>query len=284
MHVPCDVPQPFQLVANKESVSVQPEADEKQQGTRTSKQRRMGMPTRIPHTRHPASPIPAPIIIRLRQQVCIPGPRVFRRLQDIYFARQRSVQVPDIHAAVVAARVHIARVGAAHGREVTSNQRLEHLVSAKRDDGAVVGVRPVLVLVVGVGAVFKARRVGVGGDAVCFLLAHHLAQVPQFGGLVFAVAEHVAPIAFAVDVGQALGVAEEDSGFPAVAHAPAIPYLERGVVGTGVEDVGGLGVAKAYRIHVVLVAGNAQDGLAPLDVVDVNGAVACASHDFTAVA
>lgn len=44
-----------------------------------------------------------------------------------------------------------------------------------------------------------------------------------------------------------------------------------------------LGVTEADGIYVVLVSRDAQDGLSPLDVVDVDTAVACAGYDLAAV-
>lgn len=47
--------------------------------------------------------------------------------------------------------------------------------------------------------------------------------------------------------------------------------------------MGRLRVTKTDGVDVVFVAGNTQDGLAALDVVDINAVIACASYDFTAI-
>ncbi len=64
------------------------------------------------------------------------------------------------------------------------------------------------------------------GDDVSPLRRHHLSQIPELHRLVFAVAEHVSTVAFAVDVGQAFGMAHEDPGFAAVAHASPVPDFD----------------------------------------------------------
>jgi hypothetical protein len=45
----------------------------------------------------------------------------------------------------------------------------------------------------------------------------------------------------------------------------------------------GLRVAKAYSIHIILVAGDTEDGLAPLNIVNVDGVVACACNNLATV-
>ena len=45
-----------------------------------------------------------------------------------------------------------------------------------------------------------------------------------------------------------------------------------------------LGVTETDGVYIVFVAGDAQDGLAALDVVDVDAVVTCAGYNFTAVA
>ena len=110
------------------------------------------------------------------------------------------------------------------------DKRLEHFMPAESHERAVVGMRPEISGIVGVGAVFEARGVVVGVNSIRLLLAHHLAQIPEFGCLIFTVGQHVTPVALAVDVCQALGVAQEDAGFAAVAHGAPVPYFEGCVV------------------------------------------------------
>ena len=242
------------------------------------------MPTRVSYARHPVPAVAAPVIVRLGQQLRISWPAILRRLEHVYLSCERRVQVPDVHAPVVAPAVHIPAIRAPWGTEVAPDQRLEDLMPAERDKRAVVGMRSEVCRVVGIGAVLEARCVLVRIDAVRFLFAHHLAQIPQFGGLVFAVGQHVAPVAFAVDVRQTLGVAKEYAGFAAVTHRTPVPDFEGSVVGAGVEDVWGLGVAEAHGVDVVFMSGDPQHGLSPLDVVHVDAVVACSGDEFSTIA
>lgn len=102
--------------------------------------------------------------------------------------------------------------------------------------------------------------------------------------MVFAIAEHVAAVAFAVNVGDAFSVAEEDARFAPVAEGASVPDFDGGVVGARVEDMRGRLVAVADGVDVVLVAVDAEDGLPGFEVVDVDAVVGCAGYDFAAVA
>jgi hypothetical protein len=153
-------------------------------------------------------------------------------------------------------RVDVTRIRTTGWREMAPDERLEHLVSAERNERAIVGMRPEVVGVVAVRSVLESRCVGIGIDTISFFLGHHLPQVPQLGCLVFRVAKDVSSIALTVNVGQTFGMAEEDTGFSAITHTSSIPYLERCVIRTRVEDVRRLRVTEADCIDVVLVAGD----------------------------
>jgi hypothetical protein len=47
--------------------------------------------------------------------------------------------------------------------------------------------------------------------------------------------------------------------------------------------VGRHGVTEAYGVDVVLMTGDAQDRLASFDVVDVDGVIAGAGYNFSAI-
>ncbi len=114
--------------------------------------------------------------------------------------RKRGVQVPDVHLTVLAARVDVARVGAAGRREVAADEGAQDRVAAEGDERVIVGVgEPVVVVVpavVKIRVVRVLRRVELG-EAV---RRHDHAQVPELHGLVLAVAEDVATVALAVEV------------------------------------------------------------------------------------
>lgn len=207
-----------------------------------------------------------------------------RRVLDIDFAGEGGVEVVDVDATIFAAGIDVSRVGAAGRREVATDQSLQDVMSAERDQRAVVRVGAVVFVAVGHEAVVEAGRKAVGVDTVKLLRRHHLAQIPEFHHLVFAIAQDVTAVAFAVDVRQAFGVAHEDTRFPTVAHTSAIPDLDGRIVGAGVENVWRGYVAETDSIDVVLVCGDPEDRFSCLNVVDVYRSIRGASHDFTSVA
>lgn len=144
---------------------------------------------------------------------------------DVDGARKRGVEVPDVHLAVVAPRIHVPRVGAARGREVAPDKGAQHLVAAERDDRVVVGVLVPVGLVVILPAVVVCRPPFELQPAE-LLRRHGHPEIPEFHALVLAVAEDIAAVVLAVNVGDALNVADEGSGFAPVAHAAPVPDLE----------------------------------------------------------
>src|SRR3569833_2287408 len=96
------------------------------------------MPVRFSHASLPPGAIAVP-----------PGGRCSRRaLADVDGGGQGSVQVPDVHLAVVAPAVHVARVGAARWREMTADQRPLHAMAAESDKRVVVRMsKPVIGIV-----------------------------------------------------------------------------------------------------------------------------------------
>jgi len=127
----------------------------------------------------------------------------------------------------------------------------QHGVTPERHNAAIVRIRlPVAQIILG-EPVVEVGSIPAQVDAVEFRGTVHLAQIPQFHHLVFPIRQHVAPVAFAVDVRQALGVADEDAGFAAVGHGAAVPHAEGLVVGSAEEDVWGGLVAEADGVDVV---------------------------------
>lgn len=192
------------------------------------------MPTGVADTGLPRASTASAHLVGAGVEVRVAGPRVVRCLVDVDCAGQGGVEVVDVDAAVAAAGVDVSRVGAGGRGEVAADERLQHAVAAERDERAVVRMGAVVFVPVGHEAVVEAGREAVGVDAVEFLRRHHLSQIPEFHHLVFAVAQDVAAVTFAVDVRQAFGVAHEDARFPAVAHASAVPDFDGGVVRAGV--------------------------------------------------
>lgn len=184
-----------------------------------------------------------------------------------------------MHFAVRRAGVDVSAVRAALRGEVAADQRFGDAVPAVRDDGAVVRVRAF----VGVLLEVVAAVVEVVGH-VLRLAVHgarfgrgHFAQVPELHTLIFAVAEDVAAVAFAVDVRHAFCVAEEAAGCSAVAEGAAVPDFDGRIIGAGVEDVRGGLVAVADCVYFVVVGGDANDGFAGFEVVDVDRVAVCAA-------
>ena len=130
-----------------------------------------------------------------------------------------------------------------------------------------------------VGVARKVRAI----DGVELLGANHPAKIPKLHGLVLGIGEHVAAVAFAVNVSDTFCVAEKRPSFPTVTHTPSIPDLQSSVVGARVEDVRGGVVAKANSIDIFLVAIYAEDSLSSLDIVDVYAMVASAGNQFPSI-
>ncbi len=205
------------------------------------------------------------------------------RLADVDLAGQRRVEVVDVHKPVRAAGVDVSRVAAARWREVTPDQRLQHAMSAERDQRGIVRMRRVVGRVIGFHAVVKVADGQRRAHFIVPLRAGHLAQIPQLHRLVLAVAQHVPAVTLAVDVGQALGVAEEHARLASIRHAAAVPHLQRGVVRARVEDMRRRLVAVADGVDVPAMTMNLQDGLSRLDIVDVDGVTLRARHQLAAI-
>ena len=120
---------------------------------------------------------------------------------------------------------------------MAADQRLQNTVPSIGDQRAIVRVRLVVDLGIVHVAIVESPSISTMIDLGGFFRRHHLPQVPQLHCLVFAVAEYIPPIPFAVDVGETLGVAHEDAGFAAVAHAAPVPDFDKGVVRSRIQDV-----------------------------------------------
>lgn len=227
------------------------------------------MPASVANTRLPRAATASTDLVRTSVEFRIARAGVVRGVVDVDFTRECGVEVVDVDAAVLAAGIDVAGIGAGGRREMAADERLQHVVAAEGDERAVVRVGAVVFVLERHEAVVEAGREAVGVDAVEFLGWHHFAQVPELHHLVFAVAEHVAAVAFAVDVCEAFGVAHEDACFAAVAHASSVPDFDGRVVGAGVEDVWRCCVAETDGIDVVFVGGDSEDGFAGFNVIDV---------------
>jgi hypothetical protein len=73
----------------------------------------------------------------------------------VYVCARGAVQVPDVHAAVVRARVDVSLVGGGCRRKVAADEGLENAVAAESHEGAVVRVGRVIENVVGSEAVVE---------------------------------------------------------------------------------------------------------------------------------
>ena len=113
------------------------------------------MPTAVTNNSLPHAAA-AIVIVAIHEALVRHRPAVLRSSQHINrLTRLRAIEVPDIHFAVVGAGVNIATVGGAGRREVAADERFEDAVAAEGDEGAVVGVRPVVFGVVGAEAVVE---------------------------------------------------------------------------------------------------------------------------------
>src|SRR3569833_1837401 len=206
------------------------------------------MPVCFSHASLPPGAIAAPPVRRCSG----------RALTDVDGGGQGSVQVPDVHLAVVAPAVHVARVGAARWREMTADQRPLHAMATESDKRVVVRMskpdneNEFTPAVVEIGTSRVLHRVALGELG----RAHGHPQVPQLHALIFAVGQDIPAVSFAIDIRQAFAMAHGGTRFAAAAHAASIPDLESGIVGPGVEDMWRHLIGEADGIDVVSVAGN----------------------------
>lgn len=113
---------------------------------------------------------------------------------------------------------------------MAANERLENTVAAESDNGVVVWMGLVEIIRVCLKAIIETSGESAGIDIIKVGGCHHFAQIPEFHCLVLAIGENISSVAFAVNVGQALRVAHEDSSFTSVAHRPSVPDSEGGVI------------------------------------------------------
>ena len=100
---------------------------------------------------------------------------------------------------------------------MAANERPQNAVAPKCYKTAVVWV-PMIAFVIRRMPIVKRRHWHFARiDALCFLSTYHFAQIPKFHCLIFAVAQYVAPIAFAVDIGDSFNMSQEAAGFPLIA-------------------------------------------------------------------
>lgn len=114
---------------------------------------------------------------------------------------------------------------------MAANKRLEYFVSAESDNTAIMRMRLVVFFVIGREAVIEASGVIFRANRIESRSCHHFPQVPKFHRLVFSVTENVATVAFAVDISQALGVANQGTCFTAITHGTSVPDLDCRVIG-----------------------------------------------------
>lgn len=159
------------------------------------------------------------MLIHPKHIIVVSGPRrrPLRMLLHLQLPRHRSIHIIDPNTPIRTPRIHVPRVGTPRRRKVTAYQRLQYLVSAERDDGPVVGVRRVLLLIPRLDAVIEARGVVIRDHGREILFTDHFAQVPQLHRLVFSIAEDVPPVPLAVHVRETLRVPNEHARFPIVA-------------------------------------------------------------------
>ena len=144
---------------------------------------------------------------------------------------------------------------------MAADERFEDAMSAVCDKRAVMWVGFIVIVGEVHETVVEAGSVLGCVDGGRFFSRHHLPQIPELHSLVFAVAEHVPTITFAVHISQTFRMSHKDPGLAAIAHASAIPNFDQGVVGTRVQNVRRRRVAEADSIDVVSVAFDAEDRL-----------------------
>ena len=144
---------------------------------------------------------------------------------------------------------------------MAADERFEDAMSAVCDKRAVMWVGFIILVGEVHETVVEAGSVLGCVDSGRSFCGHHLPQIPELHSLVFAVAENVPTITFAVHISQPFRVSHEDPGLATVAHASAIPNFDQGVVGTGVQNVWRRRVAETDSVDVVSVAFDAEDRL-----------------------
>jgi hypothetical protein len=78
-------------------------------------------------------------------------------------------------------------------------------------------------------------------------------------------------------------VAHEYTCLAAVSHRTPVPDTESSVVGTGVKDMWGGGIAEADSIYIILVILQPHNGFACFDVVDDDTMVRCSRNNLSAI-
>ena len=168
---------------------------------------------------------------------------------------------------------------------MTPDERAQHFVTAECDHRTIMAVwLPAVQVEILIAAVLKIGCVLWDVDVVGVLLAVHGSHVPELGRLVFGIAQDIAPVALAVDVGEAFSMAEENAGFAATAQASTVPQLDGRVIGSRVKNVRRVGVSVANSVDVIAVTLNSQHGLLGLNVVHVDGVVPGPGDDLSSIA
>lgn len=83
---------------------------------------------------------------------------------------------------------------------MASDKRFKDPVASECYHRTVVRVRLVVVIRVGLESIVEASCIIVDVDGVEFCSRHHLPEIPQFHGLVFAIGENVSAITLAVNI------------------------------------------------------------------------------------
>jgi hypothetical protein len=120
---------------------------------------------------------------------------------------------------------------------MASNQCFENAMTSVCNDRAVIFGIPAILFWVGLEAVVESSSVSMSVNIFDGGGCHHLAQVPEFHCLVFAVGQYVSAVALAVDVCESFSVAHESTSFPPIAHRPSIPDPQRCIVGSRVQNM-----------------------------------------------
>lgn len=97
----------------------------------------------------------------------------------VHFASERRVNIVDVDTAIFATGVHISRIGTAWWGKMASDQRLQHAVTPVGDQGAVMGMRGVLLVRIRHEAVVEARGPILWFQFGRFLRGHHFPQIPE---------------------------------------------------------------------------------------------------------
>jgi hypothetical protein len=108
-------------------------------------------------------------------------------------------------------------------------------------------------------------------DLAQSIRAHGHANVPELHALVLSVAQNVASIALAIDVGQAFDVAQERSSLSSISHASTIPHLNGGIIRSRIKDIRRQLIGKANRIDIVQVAIDMMQDSSRFNVINHDG-------------